>query len=142
MKCKQIARWGMLTYDRCKEIMGRRRGSFDSVTLGPNTWLSRDGDDYIVRLYRTVILRYTPDGAVILNTDGHRSATTKSRLSQLSPVHITQKKYVWWVGALEFFDGMNVGQPQTARESMERDVRHGIAPSGILADYDMDAAKV
>lgn len=143
MKCQEINRVSILSYERCEHFVHNSRygGQTYSVRIGPNTWIRADGTDYLVVLYSTPIIRYCPDGAVILSSGGHRTATTKDRINALSPARIHQERYVWYIGDLEFYDGVNVGAPRTARESLEHDVMRELdGAKSILADYDTDHA--
>lgn len=141
MKCQEINRIGTLSYEKCERIVrsSRHGGLTYSVRIGPNTWIRADGVDYLVVLYSTPIIRFSPDGAVILSSGGHQTPTTKDRINALSPARIHQERYVWYVGKLEFYDGLNVGVPRTERESLEYDVMRELAGAkSILADYDLD----
>lgn len=104
--CKEINRWGHLSHQRCGEIWARMK---KNGRLGPNTVLMPYGKNFVVFLYSTRILTFRPDGSVILNSGGNRTATTKQRLNALGPVYITKNKGVWGVGPHEFFDGFLVG---------------------------------
>lgn len=72
----------------------------------------------IIRHHATEIIRFEPDGRVILDTDGHHTATTKHRLNNyVQGVRIWQKAGVWYMAAngheAPFFDGVTINQ--TAR---------------------------
>jgi hypothetical protein len=43
------------------------------------------GDDVIIKLYRTDIITYKPDGAIHLNSGGYASTTTAQAISDMSP---------------------------------------------------------
>ena len=81
--------------------------------IGNNTILKRyDNDTIAVDLHYTDIVTYHRDGRIIVNTGGHRTATTKHRLNGLTNVGVYQKDYKWYLSdgnATPFFDGMNVG---------------------------------
>lgn len=74
-----------------------------------NTTVRKDGDDFVVRFYRTDILRYRINGEVVINLDGHtQSATTKRRLKQLLEPHLSpwSKKFVLYIGEHKYEEGM------------------------------------
>jgi hypothetical protein len=136
---QQIKQWGWLSFGRCVEMLGRGRKS--SRKLGPNTQLVKVSDDeFRVEFHDNVIMQLTADGAIRLFSGGHRSVTTKSRLCALSPRPVHQRDFDWFVGPIPFAEGINVGNPQTARESIMCDVWDGKIPASVRADYDADHA--
>lgn len=62
-----------------------------------NTWLLRQTDSIVVRLYNTDIIAFYPD-RVVLNSGGWHTPTTSRRINEYSPV----KVYGW----SSFYDGM------------------------------------
>lgn len=48
--------------------------------------IRKEGDDIVVRLYRTDIVRYQPDGTIIVNQGGHESQTTRKYLNAILPM--------------------------------------------------------
>ena len=66
--------YGELTsYDDCDNLLGGR----DSRRLRYAVRLVRDGVDITVVHHSTPIIRYRPDGTIVLDCAGHRSRTTK-----------------------------------------------------------------
>ena len=63
--------------------------------------IRREGDDIIVRLYRTDIVRYQPDGTVIVNQGGHESMSTRAYLNAILPMWFGshQGTTVWYDGS-------------------------------------------
>ena len=45
--------------------------------------IRRDADDIVVRIYRTDIVRYKPDGRIIVNQGGHASNATRAYLNAM-----------------------------------------------------------
>ena len=91
---------GILT-GRCKN---RRK-------LSRNVYAERDGADIVIIFHCTKIIRYRPDGSVVLNSGGWQTVTTKSNLNQYSDCSVWQDKRVWYVsygdsGKMGFEDGM------------------------------------
>lgn len=69
--------------------------------------------EVVVRYHATDILIAHPDGNVVLNSGGWRTATTKKKINQyLFAAHIYQAAGVWYlVGSnhtAEFFDGITL----------------------------------
>jgi len=100
--------YGELTsYDDCIiRLDGRNRRK-----LRNNVWLERDGADVVVVHHVTPIIRYRPDGTVVLDCAGYRSATTKANLNRYTGFQVWQKKGVWYLSTgagdpVEFFDGI------------------------------------
>lgn len=80
-------------------------------------WLERDGRDIVVVHHATPIIRYRPDGAIVLDCAGYRSTSTKANLNRYTGFSVWQKDFVWYVsdgiGNEEIFvDGLAfAGQP-------------------------------
>jgi len=105
-----------LDWKKCKELMdermimrGRNKGR---VHLRYKTYLESCGDDYVVVHHHTNILRYKPDGTVVVSPE-FRSSTTKTRLNQYlrRGVRIFQKDWQWYLktekdDAMYFYDGI------------------------------------
>lgn len=69
-----------------------------SRKLGNNTYLERRPNNQIaVRLHRTDIITYHPDGSCTLNAGGWKTVTTKDRLNKYSPVCVWQAQSIWYV---------------------------------------------
>lgn len=76
---------------------------------------------------------------MILDCAGYRTNTTKDRLNYLTNAHVCQKKFVWYVGLLPYYDGINVGTPRNERESLEQAAMYGDRLAlQALRDYDND----
>lgn len=103
---EHITRHGPLCYAQCEEYTNKGTKPY---TIGPNTFLHKDGDAYCVVLYRTTIITFHKDGRVILNSGGYKTPTTKGRMAALTGMPIYSKNHTWYVGQLKFFDGINVG---------------------------------
>jgi hypothetical protein len=63
--------------EECKPL-GARNKSYASIR--------KDNQDIVVRLYRTDIVRYKPDGTIIVNQGGHESMTTRKYLNAILPM--------------------------------------------------------
>lgn len=95
-----------------------------------NTILWHDGDDKVVRLHSTDIVRIKPDGTVILRSGGWKTMTTRDRMNDhIHGYVIWQKSHKWYVGPssynpllwvkrpkVEYFDGMRI--PQDVRRNI------------------------
>lgn len=110
---------GEWDYDSCERILGKRR----EKKVANNTRLRRSGendDEFVLELHATDIARMYPDGRVRLNSGGYRSATTKNRMTGVTPQRcgVYQEKGVWYfyrrdenycdLGKIPFWDGMIV----------------------------------
>ncbi len=109
--------YGELTsYDECV----KRLGGKDSRKLRNNVYLRRDGADIVVVHHATPIIRYRPDGSIVLNCAGYRSPTTKANLNRYTYLSVCQKGFVWHISAgpnhsVVFSDGIEfAGQPSQA----------------------------
>jgi len=80
-----------------------------------------------IKLHGTVVVTLFRDGMVKLNSGGWRTATTKARINQFSPVSVYQTAGEWFAyvpngqGGFEkqpFEDGMMVPDPRTQYASL------------------------
>jgi len=127
----RIDRNELTSYDDCvKRLDGR-----DSRKLRYSVYLRRDGADIVVVHHLTTIIRYRPDGAIMLDCDGYRSTSTKANLNRYTGFSVWQKDHVWYIsdsieGEKTFTDGMTfAGQPS-------RDVRAilaGVSAAELVA---------
>lgn len=117
------------SYETASRFLGHR----DKRKLANNTQVERGADDSIgVRLHRTTIVRYYPDGRVQLDSGGWHTVTTKQRISQLLPgmMGLVQRRHDWYVEnrylgtTVPFEDGMIVRGPRAEGVS-EEDAYHG-----------------
>jgi len=60
--------------------------------------IRKEGEDIVIRLYHTDILRYQPDGTVIVNQGGHESLSTRAYLNAILPLWFSshQGTTVWF----------------------------------------------
>lgn len=87
-----------------------------------NTFERREGNETIIRLHSTDIVRKLSDGSVILNSGGWRTGTTKNRMNNHLPggVRLYADKGQWWLSTgawnadkttrVAYFDGVRVPQ--------------------------------
>lgn len=74
--------------------------------LANNTYLERIDDpnggrpSYAVRLHRTNVVTYHPDGSIVLDSGGWQTVTTKARMNAHTPpaVSVWQDRHEWYVG--------------------------------------------
>lgn len=91
-----------MTYDGMLEILNGKI----SRTVGNNTTLRIDTDQCIrVRLHNTDVVTYNPNGAILLDTGGWFTVTTRNRMDTWSPVLMMQKNFVWFVCAISDIQG-------------------------------------
>lgn len=98
-------------YDQAAEYLGSLEGR---ALPGVETYLQRKGEDIAVVYRGTAVVTFKPDGAVVLNSGGWETATTKSRINQYipDPWRVWQEDWTWYVGDPRsdeeqqvFFDG-------------------------------------
>ena len=52
----------------------------------------------VIRLYRTDIIKFCPDGTIVLDSGGYKTKTTKNRIEEfVQGLWILQENYVWYV---------------------------------------------
>jgi hypothetical protein len=101
-----------LNYDGCQHVLGGR----ETKKLSNNTYLRKEGANYIVKLHNTDIITVTPDNKLILNSGGWQTPTTKARINEFTKARISQKRGIWYLaaGSTPFYDGIVIdseGQP-------------------------------
>jgi hypothetical protein len=112
----RIDRNELTTYDACDNRLDGR----DKRKLRYAVWLVRDGADITIVHHHTPIIRYRPDGTIVLDCNGHHSCTTKDNLNRYTDFAVWQKDFVWYIsdgieGDKAFTDGMTfAGQPSRA----------------------------
>lgn len=77
-----------------EKLVGRNA---KSKKLANNTYCIRNEDSIGIRLHQTNVITYFPNGRVVLNSGGYKTATTKDRINQFSPFRINQDKGIWYV---------------------------------------------
>lgn len=99
-------------------VLGQRQ----SLKIANNTRLERasDGEAITIRLHGTQIVTYWRQGAIVVNSGGYRSTTTKARMNTVLPQRfgVFQKNHEWFVQvggfenghAVPFEDGLNLSQ--------------------------------
>lgn len=101
----------MKNYQEADEMLqGRNK---ESRKLDNHTYLLRHPDSITIRLHRTDIVTYYPDGKTMLTSGGWKTPTTKNRINQFSPVEIMQAAGRWYLlgenrenRQVFFYDGM------------------------------------
>ena len=94
-------------FDGFATLLGDKAGR----KIGNNTYVERiDADTIGIRLHYTVIVSYTSDGRIILNSGGYRTTTTKGRMNEVLPqnTRISQKSYEWFITTPGKFGGKMV----------------------------------
>jgi len=88
----------MKSYQEALEKLGKR----SSRKLENNTYLIHYHEakpHYIgVRLHNTDVVKYYPDGRIILNSGGWKTPTTKDRINKYAPVNVWTDKGIWYIG--------------------------------------------
>lgn len=89
-----------MNYKEAREILDTKRGDKNSKKVANNTYLKRYEDGTIaIRLHKTDIIQYKPNGSIHLHTGGWKTVTTKARMNDFLPRQygIMQEKGVWYV---------------------------------------------
>jgi len=63
-----------------------------------------------VRLHDTDVVTKETGGIFCLNSGGWRTLTTKERINRYSPARLYQRKGLWYIGEVVFFDGIKVNE--------------------------------
>lgn len=136
----EIRKIGKLTYARAKSLLnGRLR-----MKIGHNTYLAQTEETFTVIYHKTDIITFFSNDVVRLNTDGHKTTTTKARLNILSWYYVYQRKNVWYVidengYEVEFYDGIYLGRKDPVRTELEKASQAGdTVAMAALHDYQID----
>lgn len=84
-------------------------GNRPSRKLDNHTYCKRRENYIAILLHSTDIIKYYPDGTVIVHTGGWRTITTKDRINKYSPLEIYQANKIWYIkGEVDslFYDGI------------------------------------
>lgn len=99
-----------MTFHEAAAILGKK----NEKKIGNNTHLVRRGPDAIaVRLHKTDVVTLHASGKYTLTSGGWRSSTTKARINKYAPVRVYQENFGWFIGAVPFFDGIEVSATGT-----------------------------
>ena len=93
-----------------KDILSSVEKEFTQTKIVGNNTIKivySDGTE-AVRLHDTDIITYHPNGDIVLDSGGWRTATTKERINRFAPVWLSQNNHVWYVspGNHVFYDGI------------------------------------
>lgn len=135
------------TYAQAQKLCSHPR--YPNRKLGRQTYMQREGDDYVVRQWGHPIVTYQPDGGIRLDSCGYRTATTKDRLNQLVPgYHIWSERGTWWIAKgwwnqpgftkWAFADGMVVYPDRVEGAASEQEVKERRALRKRVSQYAKD----
>lgn len=90
-------------HDADKLLAGR---CYDGRKVANNTYLERRDGAIALRYHSTDVVTYRPDGALVLDSGGWHTLTTKERINWALPagLHLRQDKGRWYIGR-SWFDG-------------------------------------
>jgi hypothetical protein len=86
-----------MNYDDALRVLRTARSIENGKPIDRNTRLMKRGDNVAVRLHRTDIVTFAPNGNVTLNTGGWTTVTTKDRINNTSPHRVWSERGVWYV---------------------------------------------
>jgi hypothetical protein len=88
-------------YEDAKSLFKKARFPKRGKPLQNNTRLYKRGEDYAVRLHRTDVVTYHPDGSWTVNAGGWQTVTTADRINRYSPISMRSN------GGTYYFVGPN-----------------------------------
>jgi len=80
----------------------------NSKKLENNTYLLKDGENFVIRLHNTDIIKITPKNHYILDNGGYLTRTTKDRLNKYLPCNIYQETGLWYISGSLYYNGMEL----------------------------------
>lgn len=115
------------TYDEAVTLLAKARDRAAGKPVANNTRLFDRGDHIAMRLHNTDIVMYRPDGAIVLDSGGWRTVTTKQRMNEALPggVYLFQHKREWFIhergNEQAFYDGLVVSRDGTVVPNREEE---------------------
>lgn len=97
-----------MTHTEAARKFATARDPAQGKPLANNTRLYKAGDDYEIWLHNTPVVTIHANGTYTLESNGWRTRTTKDRINSYSPACVYQRRRVWYIGTVEFRDGMRV----------------------------------
>ena len=82
----------------------------NSKKLANNTYLLKDGENFVIRLHETNIVTITPKNHYILNNGGWQTVTTKDRMNRYLPCNIYQEKGLWYLSGSLYYNNMELNR--------------------------------
>jgi len=82
----------------------------NSKKLANNTYLLKDGENFVIRLHETNIVTITPKNHYILDNGGWQTMTTKDRMNSYLPCNIWQEKGLWYLSGSLYYNNMELNR--------------------------------
>lgn len=121
-----------LTYSVCQGLILKGRNG--RKKLDNNTYLYKQGDDFVVKLHNNQIMKIYASGDISVSNCGWLTRTTKDRLNEYTDLGIYQRKGVWYCSnGLEFVNGMMIQGPsmvETLINEFQLDRQQSNLPQG------------
>lgn len=98
----------MLTFEKCQALLAGGRKKTERK-IGNNTILHKvDENTVAVRLHSTDVVTIRRGDTYELSSGGWYTVTTKARINEYSPARLHQHKNVWYIGNVEYADGIKL----------------------------------
>lgn len=88
-----------MNYQIAKELFDSAKNKEAGKPIANNTRVVKSGDDYAIRLHSTNVVTFKPGGAIVLDTGGWKTVTTKERFNSYSPARVYSDRGIWRVGS-------------------------------------------
>ncbi len=88
-----------MNYEEARSLLVDARGKERATKkLAHNTYLRREGSDFVIRLHATDIITYHADGSITLDSGGWQTVTTKDRFNRfVDGFRVSSEKSVWYL---------------------------------------------
>ena len=100
-----------MNFDEAKELLKTARVQANGKKINNNTYVVPDGENVAIKLHKTNIVTFAPDGTITLNSGTWRTPTTKDRINTAlgdQGMQITANKGLWYIGGSIFYDGITI----------------------------------
>lgn len=101
----------MLTYSQAEVLFQTARNKVKGKPLCNNTRLVKCGDDYGIKLHRTIVVCIKANGHYEVNNGGWYSHTSKDRINSYNPIRIWSERGEWFARynneTIPYFNGLS-----------------------------------
>jgi len=115
-----------MNYQQAFELASKARNANEGKPVANNTRIIKRGDCVAIKLHDTDVVTFAPSGAIILNTGGWKTVTTKDRINSFSPYKVYSDRGTWFAHIGEkrvpFADGVTIYPTGTVKGAGRADI--------------------
>jgi len=113
-----------MNFDEAKELLKTARVQANGKKINHHTYVVPDGENVAIKLHETNIVTFHPDGTIILDSGGWRTAVTKDRMNNAlcGQLQITARNGIWYIGGSIYDDNMAIKDGQVLHPRVPEDL--------------------